>query len=180
MWSVNANADSTELAMNAMCIIGQYYADYISGDEKAASRISEAANLAGKAINITQITAAHAMSYKITSLYGIPHGAAVALCLPEVWKFIANHTSRCSDPRGKAHLNAVLTALELYMGGLEGFMEIYRVLDMPAVPDCTEEQIEVMTASVNPTRLSNNPVTPTEDELREMYRAIFNMGGQNG
>lgn len=180
MWSVNATVDSTELALSAICTIGQYYADYINGNENAAAKIAGAANLAGKAINITQTTAAHAMSYKITSLFGIPHGAAVALCLPQVWIFIANHTSRCSDPRGKAHLNAVLTALELYLGGLEGFMEIYTALDMPTAPVCTEEQLEIMTASVNPTRLSNNPVTPTEDELRDMYKAIFNFGGNNG
>lgn len=180
MWSVNSNADSTELAMNAMCIIGQHYADYLEGDARAAAKIAEAANLAGKAINITQTTAAHAMSYKITSLFGIPHGAAVALCLPEVWKFIANHSSRCADPRGKAHLNAVLTALELYLGGLEGFMEIYKALDMPAAPECIGEQIELLTASVNPTRLGNNPVIPTGDELREMYKAIFDCGGHNG
>lgn len=180
LWSVNSNADSTEYAMNAICVIGQYYSDYMNGDMAAAAKISTAANLAGKAINITQTTAAHAMSYKITSLFGIPHGAAVALCLPEVWKFIANHTSRCSDRRGKAHLKAVLTALELYMGGLEGFMEIYNALEMPAVPSCSEEQLDELVASVNPTRLSNNPVTPTGDELRDMYTAIFNPGGQNG
>ena len=180
MWSVNATVDSTELALSAMCVIGENYADYLAGNDRAAAKIAGAANLAGKAINITQTTAAHAMSYKITSLFGVPHGAAVALCLPEVWKFIANHTSRCNDPRGKAHLNAVLTALELYLGGLEGFMEIYNALDMPAAPECTAEQLEVMTASVNPTRLSNNPVTPTDDELRDMYKAIFNFGGQNG
>ncbi len=180
MWSVNANADSTELAMNAICLIDANYAEYLDGDEKAAAKISEAANLAGRAINITQTTAAHAMSYKITSLFGIPHGAAVALCLPEVWKFIANHTSRCGDRRGKPHLDAVLIALELYLGGLEGFMEIYDSLDMPAPPACSDEQLELMTASVNPERLGNNPVTPDADELREMYKAIFTSGGQNG
>ena len=37
-----------------------------------------AANIAGKAINVTQTTAGHAMAYKITTLYGLSHGHAVA------------------------------------------------------------------------------------------------------
>ncbi len=180
LWSVNSGADSMELALTAMNLIVENYSDYLKGDDRAAAKICEAANLAGKAINITQTTAAHAMSYKITSLFGIPHGAAVALCLPEVWKFIANNTSRCKDPRGKAHLSAIMTALSMYIGGLDGFMIIYDALEMPAPPECSEEQLETLAASVNPTRLGNNPVLPDEDELKAMYRAIFARGGQNG
>ena len=47
-----------------------------------------ASNLAGKAINISETTAAHAMSYKITSLYGTSHGHAVSLCLPYIWEYM--------------------------------------------------------------------------------------------
>ena len=28
------------------------------------------------------------MSYKLTSLYGIPHGRAVFMCLPSIWKLM--------------------------------------------------------------------------------------------
>lgn len=48
---------------------------------------------AGRAINITQTTAPHAFSYKLTSLLGLPHGHAVALCLPEIWKFMLDSVS---------------------------------------------------------------------------------------
>lgn len=58
------------------------------------------ANYSGRAINITQTTAAHAMSYKITSLYGIPHGHAVAICLPELWKYMIDNMDKCIDKRG--------------------------------------------------------------------------------
>ena len=36
---------------------------------------------AGRAINITKTTAPHALSYTLTTAYGIPHGNAVALFL---------------------------------------------------------------------------------------------------
>ena len=37
--------------------------------------------LAGKAINISKTTAPHALSYPLTSHFGIPHGHAVAMTL---------------------------------------------------------------------------------------------------
>lgn len=52
----------------------------------AAHEVMLAAHDAGLAINLTQTTAAHAMSYKLTSLYGIAHGHAAALCLLAVWE----------------------------------------------------------------------------------------------
>lgn len=40
--------------------------------------------LAGKAINISKTTASHAISYPLTAKFGIPHGVAVFLTLPEI------------------------------------------------------------------------------------------------
>ncbi|MBE6758540.1 MAG: iron-containing alcohol dehydrogenase [Ruminococcaceae bacterium] len=173
MWSVNSDDVSKAYAREAIMLLRDSCADYLNGVPGAAGSISAGANLAGKAINITQTTAAHAMSYKITSLFGIPHGAAVALCLPHVWKLIKDNTARCNDVRGEEHLNGVLAELDELIGGLDGFLRIYGDMDMPAVPVCSAEQLDVLTASVNPVRLGNNPVTPTGDELRAMYRQIF-------
>lgn len=80
------------------------YDGYLAGATDRNEEILKAANLAGQAINITQTTAAHAMSYKITSLFGIPHGHAVALCLPAVWRYMNNHMDHCIDPRGANYL----------------------------------------------------------------------------
>jgi len=42
----------------------------------------EAANYSGRAINITRTSICHAISYPLTSIYGIPHGIACAVSLP--------------------------------------------------------------------------------------------------
>lgn len=173
LWSVNSDEESAAYACRAIELIRDNCKAYIEGDTGAAECISEGANLAGKAINITQTTAAHAMSYKITSLFGVPHGAAVALCLPSVWQLNASNIARCNDSRGEEHLRAVFAQLDALIGGLDGFMQIYAQLDMPKSGECTAEQLDTLVASVNPTRLSNNPVTPTENELRDMYKGIF-------
>ena len=50
----------------------------------------EAANLAGKAINISKTTSPHAFSYSFTSEYSVPHGQAVWLTLPEIFEVHKN------------------------------------------------------------------------------------------
>ena len=50
----------------------------------------EAANLAGKAINISKTTSPHAFSYSFTSGYSIPHGQAVWLTLPKIFEIHKN------------------------------------------------------------------------------------------
>lgn len=174
MWSVNSDDESAEYAKKAIDLIRDNYESYLSGNADAAEKISVGANLAGKSINITQTTAAHAMSYKVTSLFGIPHGAAVALCMPAVWKFNEENISRCNDKRGESHLKNVFAMLKELIGGVDGFVNICKALNMPAAPACDAEKLETLVKSVNPVRLSNNPVTPTEDELKSMYTAILN------
>ena len=76
-WSVNSTKESIEFATQAITIILANYKGYFINEIQACKQMLMAANLAGKAINITQTTAGHAMSYKLTSLYGIAHGHAV-------------------------------------------------------------------------------------------------------
>ena len=50
--------------------------------------MSLAALNAGRAINISKTTGAHALSYFLTSNYNIPHGQAVALTFADWYSFI--------------------------------------------------------------------------------------------
>jgi alcohol dehydrogenase class IV len=63
--------------------------------------MSNAAYRAGNAINISKTTAAHAWTYGITNYHGMPHGHAVWLTLPKIFKM---HTTadieQVSDARG--------------------------------------------------------------------------------
>lgn len=120
------------------------------------------------------------MSYKLTSIYGLPHGHAVALCLPEVWMYMLEHPDQCIDPRGREHLEFVFEWLGRLMNcdsaykGLMMFRAIMFSLDMP-LPKCRDRaaELEVLTSSVNPVRLKNNPVALSEDTLRYLYNRIL-------
>ena len=69
-WSVNSTEESKKLSKEAVETMMQWWREYIfENTEESAKQIMYAANLAGQAICITQTTAPHAFSYKITSMY---------------------------------------------------------------------------------------------------------------
>ena len=180
-WSVNSTDESKMLSKIAVQMIMQYWEDYIfHNTEEAAEGIMTAANYAGQAINITQTTAPHAMSYKLTSMYGLPHGHAVALCLPAVWHYMIDHPEFCIDSRGKDDLLTVFDdiarALECASAeeAVHFMQNMLTVLELhhPEAKDRTAE-LEVLTDSVNPTRLKNNPVALGHDVMKSFYQSIL-------
>ena len=132
----------------------------------------EAANLAGQAICITQTTAPHAFSYKLTSMYGLPHGHAVAICLPEIWDFMLANIEKCSDPRGAQYLQGVFEEISQLITP-KGFRALLAELKLTA-PSTAEGDIAILAASVNPIRLANNPVPISQQEAGEIYSRILN------
>ena len=179
MWSVNSDATSEGYAFAALRILLANAGAYLDGDEAAAGRILEAANLAGRAINLSQTTAAHAMSYKLTSAFGIAHGHAAALCLPEVWRYLAEHTEECTDSRGEQHLLTALGRLNDAFGcetadeAIDRLTALLTGFDLKPVECADEDRLRNLAASVNPQRLANYPVPLRYASLLEMYRRIL-------
>ncbi|MFQ6961846.1 Phosphonoacetaldehyde reductase [Hungatella hathewayi] len=180
MWSVNSTPESMTYSKRAISMIIRNYDGYLAGATDRNEGILKAANLAGQAINITQTTAAHAMSYKITSLFGIPHGHAVALCLPAVWRYMNNHMDHCIDPRGANYLKDVLGDIASCMGvntsedAVTCFENIMDKVDLNIDVKIDEKQLLLLTSSVNPIRLKNNPIQLEKEVLKRLYADIFN------
>lgn len=179
-WSSNSTEESAEYSRRAIAGIMKNYRDYIFGDcdDSVLYEIMLASNYAGRAINITSTTAPHAMCYKITALYNLPHGHSVALSLPFVWEYMCNNPERCTDKRGFAHLfgrfEEIADALgaPTVEGGIERFKELLREIDI-LPPKAKTEDIEVLTAAVNTGRLKNNPIHLDSDALSALYKKIL-------
>lgn len=173
-WSVSSTEESRELSKKAIGIILKNIYDYTEGSTAADGEIMTASNLAGQAICITTTTAPHAMSYKLTSNYGIPHGLAVALTFPGVIGFMSDGRGECVDPRGREFLNKRLAELASFYGcedvgsWADEFRTILKRLGLSA-PAVTEGEAEALASSVNAQRLKNNPVFLTAEELKEIY-----------
>lgn len=180
-WSVNSTDESKGYAKTAVELITKNWRKYIfDNDTDAAAQIMLAANYAGRAINISATTAAHAMSYKITSMYKLPHGHAVAVCLPEIWEYMTEHPEHCIDTRGKEYLSDIFGQISNSLGtacskeAISLFRNMMVQMDMnkPAATNRSQE-LELLTASVNPVRLKNNPVELTHEVLGKLYDSII-------
>ena len=178
-WSVNSTEDSRKDAAEAIRLVLKYADSYLANEKEGNAQMLLAANIAGKAINVTQTTAGHAMAYKITTLYGLSHGHAVALVVDSLWPYMAAHTEKCIDPRGEAYLKSMFEDLAKVCGcdSVEASIEKYQKwfaglrLERPALQN--EEQLDLLAHSVNPVRLKNNPVQLDEETLEALYRQIL-------
>lgn len=179
-WSVNSTDESKEYSKKAIELIMANWRKYIfENDEEAAMQIMLAANYGGRAINIAQTTAAHAMSYKITSMYNLPHGHAVAVCMTEIWEYMLSHTEKCIDPRGKEYLEQVFNSIASAMGAenpytaLDSFTCMLKDMEMSSpMSDNRKAEIGILSLSVNPIRLKNNPIELDVATIRLLYEAI--------
>ena len=165
-WSINSTEESKEYSRMTVELIMANWRKYIfDNDDDAATKIMLAANYGGRAINIAQTTAAHAMSYKITSLYHLPHGHAVAVCLPEIWEYMLGNMDKCVDARGADYLEGIFNKIAKSMGcetplkAIAVFCQMMAEMElMSPVAINKEEELGVLSNSVNPVRLKNNPI----------------------
>lgn len=180
-WSVNSTEESKMLSRQAVEIIMKWWHEYIfDNTDNAAEHIMIGANLAGQAINITQTTAAHAFSYKITSMYHLPHGHAVAVCLPEIWDFMLNHLNLCIDARGKVYLSHTFSDIAQSMNvknpqnAVSCFRQMMKEMELsnPIALE-KEKELNILSNSVNPVRLKNNPVEINRSSALDLYCKIL-------
>lgn len=180
-WSVNSTSESKIYSQKAIELIMSNWRRYIfNNDFEAADKIMLAANYSGRAINITQTTAPHAFSYKITSLYKLPHGHAVAICLPQIWKYMISNYNRCIDSRGFAYLENIFNDISHSMdcdSPIDAIRLFEKMLcEMNLVNPIAmrrEEELSVLSSSVNPVRLKNNPIEIRESEAYRLYNSII-------
>lgn len=178
-WSVNSTDESKEYSKKAIKLILKNYKSYLNNEFEGNKNMLIAANLAGKAINITQTTAGHAMCYKLTSMYGLAHGHAAAICVSVLWPYMIGHTDMCIDPRGKEYLKTVFNDLSDIIGvnspfeASKKFCSILQEIGLNTPVINNEQDFDILKKSVNLVRLKNNPVKLTEDEIEILYREIL-------
>ncbi len=177
-WSVNSTEESRVYSRDAIRGVLVNMEGYLSNTEEGRRGMLLAANTAGRAINITQTTAGHAMCYKITSLFGCAHGHAAMLCDRVLFQWMTENTGLCIDPRGQDFLRDILDDLGRALGcedagsGAAKLAEIFDWLELD-IPSATPEQYAELKTSVNPVRLRNFPVALDEDAIDGLYHMIL-------
>jgi len=179
-WAKSGTEQSRAYALEGISLILANLFAYFHGagfDPEAARKIMLAANLSGRAINLTKTTAPHAMSYQMTSMYGTAHGHAAALCLAGVWRYFV-HLAAQGTQEGMAIAPAlerlrVAFAAESAEGAVDKLEIILEFLRMPPPALRSDEDLDELVASVNAERLGNSPVPLGPEQLRRIYEFVF-------
>jgi alcohol dehydrogenase class IV len=136
-------------------------------------------HFAGRAIDISRTTAAHALSYGITKRYGISHGHAVSMTLGA---FIEEHATAgperlqsSIDPNEhRAAMNTIVSVLSARTGqaARANFTQLLHAIgldpDLANAGATTTESRRELATMVNVERLGNNPVNFRAPELTEL------------
>jgi len=177
-WSIHATLESQFYAREALRIINNNYQEYLREQSSLQCRLDMmmAAHLAGKAINISKTTAGHAMCYKLTSLYGVPHGEAAMLCLTRLWSLMLRM------PTGET-LQQAFQEISHAMGCVSANEVVKRLvkllhawgMDVPLEKSVGKVslQAQMLATSVNSERLQNHPVPLDEDDFYYVYQQIL-------
>ncbi len=180
-WSVNSTDESKVYSKIAVETIMKWWREYIfENTDESAVHILDAANYAGRAICITQTTAPHAFSYKVTSLYKLPHGHAVAVCMAEIWKYMLNHLDKCIDARGQDYLSGIFYDIARAMGvneartARDAFTNMLKEMEISnPISENREQDLDTLSTSVNPIRLKNNPIVLDSITINSIYSKVL-------
>ena len=183
-WSVNSTEESKEYSSKAIKLILENLSAAVNNPtELSREKMMLAANLAGKAINIAKTTACHAISYPLTSYYGITHGHAVALTLGEMFIFNSENLI-CNDPRGSVYVKKTMQELiELFstQNAQEVKLKIDNLMDSIGLKislgqlgiALDENFWSNMETGFNPERAKNNPINFSREDLTTILNQII-------
>lgn len=183
-WSVNSTAESKQFSGESIGIIIKNLSNAVNKPTpESRHEMSKAANLSGKAINITKTTAPHAISYSMTSFFGIPHGQAVSISLGEFLKYNFELTDAdVSDIRGADFVKKSI----LEISNLLGCIDVYEAAEkikmlmretglktsLSELGLASDESLKIIMENVNTERLQNNPRKITRNGLEAIIRNI--------
>lgn len=176
LWSINSTNESKYYAKTAIELILKNIDKYLLSDNNCLEEIFNASNLAGKAINISQTTAAHALSYKLTSMFKIPHGQAVAICLPYVWEYIVQKQNK-NNESNNTNFSEIIHCLNQLFNSKDALLSYKLILEKyEIIPklEYNEAILEELVSSVNTERLNNFPIKLKSDDIRQIYYSLLN------
>jgi alcohol dehydrogenase class IV len=165
-WNRNGNEESKQYAVDAIALWKENFIPAVNNDKAAKARLQLAAYTAGKAIAITRTTGPHALSYYLTSNYGVPHGHAVGLLLPLFFLYNEPGKELCAllgvnDPKAAfEYIHGVMKQVGLEISLSELNIEKEKIAD-------------ALLNEVNEERFANNPVVFDRGRLKQMINTYL-------
>jgi alcohol dehydrogenase class IV len=183
-WAVGATPGSQALAAEAIDLMWKTLRVAVAVPTPAArADMALGAHLAGRAIDVSRTTAAHAISYPLTKRYGVPHGHAVALTLAAWFEHNAKAArSSVNDARGPGYVERTMSELCRRLGcptpvaAAEAWRNLVHSVGLATDlrgAGVSRDVVEGLVEEVNAERLGNHPVQVTRGDLREILTALL-------
>lgn len=153
------------------------YAD--GGNLEAREQMALAAMMAGAAFNINNLGLCHQMAHQLSAYFGVPHGVANAVLLPEVMRFnmraIPEKYADVAEAMG-CDIRG-LSAEEAALKGIEAVEAFFRSIGIPKyLEDVGVDKARVPDMAI--TALEDgvgatNPIATTVEECEQVYYRCF-------
>jgi len=183
-WARKSSNQSRRWAQRAISLITSSLEEFVTENSPSSARkMSRGSNLAGQAINISQTTASHALAYKLTSHFSVPHGNAVGLTIGALMDFLQNESSRL-DVHQRNRLLQLIGSIRARLGfessepATREFRKLLTKLGLPETLRAAgvrgQSDIELLADSVDPQRLANNPIPMTRSDVIQILEISWN------
>jgi len=184
-WSTNSTEDSRIYSKQAIELIMPNIIKNVNNPDRVLrEKMLIASNLAGKAINIAKTTAAHSVSYPLTSYFSISHGHAVALTLPYFIEFNNDISlENLQDSRGlkfvKDRMSELFIILKVKTAAeaKDKLLNIMKEINLETKISklgINRNNIDIIIENgFNPQRVKNNPRLVSEKSLRNLIEKII-------
>ncbi len=184
-WSVHSTEESKKFAEHAIRMsMGNLEQAVNNPSKESRESMLKAANLAGKAINLTKTTACHSISYPVTYHFDVPHGHAVSLTLAEMLVYNSHVTEEdCNDRRDVDYIKRTMNEIANFLG-VENVEEAYDKIKNFMASIGLETRLSnlgidkkskeiIVQEGFRPERVKNNPRLLTEEKLRRILENIY-------
>ena len=174
--SMKSNNQSINFAKKSLILSNKNYLKFLDKPNfNNSTNMLLAANLSGKAINISKTTAPHAISYPFSSMYNIHHGHAVSLNIEKFFylNYLLRNESKSKFDLTKRYeiifnifdvknINEFVSKLK-YIKRKAALIDNYKKLGINI-----ESNISKILKEINLLRLKNNPIEYTKKDLKRI------------
>jgi alcohol dehydrogenase class IV len=121
------------------------------------------------------------MSYKLTSLFSLPHGHAVALNFPVVWRYMLENLQNCNAEKGSEYFEQVFNDIASCLGfsyplqAIQWYEKLLEKLGITAPVVTDSKVLDTLVKSVNPEKLKNSPVGMDSETIKQLYREVLKL-----
>ncbi len=180
--STLATSYTDALALESVRMVFEYLPRaYNDGkDMNARQAMHDASCLAGMSFTNALLGIIHSMAHQLGGMFGIPHGCANALLMPNVIRFNSKHTAKyalLAELLGKTSAEAFAREVE----ALRQSVGIVNSIKAYGINETTwNEKLDAISQNaMNDPCTGCNPRTPTVEEIKNIYIACYDGSSVN-